>query len=100
MRPNRRLYSCAIKSTDPETFGVAIEVPLIDPYEVVETSVMEYTEAPFATMSGFTRPSSQGPQLEKEVCTTSAGTEYPRGMSLTAPTVSTFFAMAYALMVS
>ena len=71
----------------PETAGAAIDVPHMSPYVLL--GKVDRIAAPFshpgATISGFRRPSSSGPQLLKVVIESSS--------ELVAPTARIFLAV-------
>jgi hypothetical protein len=50
--------------------GVAIDVPLSEPYCVSEPDIVDISELAVATTSGLIRPSSVGPKFEKPSKTT------------------------------
>jgi len=57
------LFKSCNNANEPVTFGVAIEVPLRNPYVFTPSADSENKFTPTPTTSGLILPSSVGPQL-------------------------------------
>jgi hypothetical protein len=68
--PKTLLWCCCNNNNEPVIPGEAIEVPSKDARCVFDPEIGDNTDTPFATISGFILPSSEGPQLLKSDITT------------------------------